>query len=263
MKKCMVLVSLALMLSANAEQVALYDFTHDSNPSQVASHISTASQFSAVFSPLKGRSTTTGNPLPSYLADAWVNGVNCVELILTLEPGYALTVEEVTFDYMSEFDDEWQGPTHFNVLVGPRFVLGSSLSGGWQSLVRDQAWHSAPPSQQSGALTPFMTGAVAVRIHGQGASHVEAFWWLDNITVNGVISYSPPQVTSLALTPAGLDLAMALSMTGLTHYVEASTQLASGTWTPLHSFVGTGAATNWTVAPDAEMLRSYRVRIDP
>lgn len=263
MKILPILCSLALGLSAKAETLALYDFDYDENPSEVASLVSTATAFVAIGSTLKGPISDVGNPAPSYMADAWINGLNFVNFVLTIAPGYALTVDELTFDYRSDSDGEWQGPTNYNVLIGPQYYLGHSLSGGWQPLVRDNDWHSAPPAQNSGAVTPFLTGAVAFRIHGQGASTNRAFWFLDNIVARGALTYDPPRVAAMTQTASGIELTLGLGMTGLTYQVEQAADASLGAWTNLHSFIGCGPSTNWMAPPGADAESFYRVRIRP
>lgn len=234
-------------LQGRAVQVAAYDFSDGVNPSFLAPEMESGSAVDAAASDLKGASHTSGNPLPSYMADAWTTGVNYVQFVLVVRPEYALVLEDLVFDYRSEALDGYNGPLQYNVRVGTDLFQLQSLSGGWQDLVRDDAWHARQTAAVASVAAPWLSGQIYVQIAGRGAEQQPAYWWLDNIEVHGSFVPNPPLVSRTQWAQGAPQLEILPYATGSMHRVERASVLIPDVWQPVHSFTATGS-TNWSEA---------------
>lgn len=229
-----------------AELLVKYEFNTNDTPDIVAPNIAAASRLDAPLSDLKGDTHSDGNPIPSFYADMWSNGLNRFEFTVQVADGYVMSLERIVFDYRSEVDGAFMGPVEYELQAQGSGDPGS-LTGGWQELVRDNAWHAGVVVSNRAGIVVEEGGQLTVQIFGRGASHSEAFWWIDNVAVYGVVSPAQPEVLQAALVSGNMWLAIQPFAPGFTCQVErASTFSAGAGWTSVYSFVAATAVTNWS-----------------
>jgi len=244
------LLFIALVLAwawpATAEVVVWYQYQYNDFPETIAPDVISGSQFNAAYSALKGDSDTTGNPLPSYVADEWISETNYLECAVNLRDGFALTLDDVVFDYRSEFAEGYAGPTAYQVWAGPATSAMVCLSNGWQPLTRDDAWHAAVTARNDGLISGELPGTVYFRICGRGAEQADAYWWVDNVAVHGTLATNYPRIWQIAASNEDVWLTLTIPSSATTYRIERAVDVSGATWTTLGSFSRQAGWTNWT-----------------
>lgn len=245
-----------------AGTIVRYEFNTNETPDLVAAHVTDASSMDAPLSDVKDDSHSSGNPIPSYQADVWSDGSNRFEFSFRMADGYKLSLDRIVFDYQSEVDGDFMGPTEYDLKAGTNGSM-VSLTGGWQALVRDNAWHADLTVSNNAGIVVGGGGQLTVQIFGRGASTSEAWWWIDNVTVYGLISPTHPELIQAALVSGNAWLSIQPNSEGLTCQVERASAILDGaSWTSVYSFVATTAATNWSEPLPSGMDKIfYRVTV--
>lgn len=172
-----------------SQTILVYPFDSDLNP--VASGGYSATAYSNLLD-VASLDATTGNPAPSVRARNWLSTpTNSYEFEMTLSTGVELST--VSIDYRTTET----GPSEFLVSYSIDGMNYYETASGWQSLVRDNGWHSATADFFFDHLP---AGDVSFRISARGASSLLSYWWHDNTSVTTI---PPPPPAPLMIIFGG------------------------------------------------------------
>ncbi len=139
----------------------------------------------------------TGGGPTSITSDGWNVADKYYFFSLTVDGGYELTLDSLTFDYSADAS----GVDTYDVRYSTD-GFGSSTSIGSGALTKDGTWYSV--AANTGLPDTGLTGTVSFRMYGSGANSAGKDWLHDNVTVNGSVIPEPATLGLLVL--GGLTL---------------------------------------------------------
>lgn len=175
------LLAMAAGRSASAEVLLEYDFSAGLEPTVQDERIAHASPLAAVWS---SEDATAG----AAVARGWDadDPANYFYFTMVLKPGFALDLESIGFDYMSESASFWKGPTNGAIRLGAGHSPFQNLSGGWLAMNADGVWHRDVLIAAAGHS---LTGRITVALAARGATDSIAKLSLDNLRLSGTIRW--------------------------------------------------------------------------
>ena len=176
------LVALVSVSGALADTLVQYDFTSGLEPSQQDPRIVYASPVNAAWA----SEEVTGGAVVASDWDA-VEPANYYCFTMVVESDYALDLESVSFDYLSELRTFWDGPDSYEVRIAIDTQPFQNFSGGWQAMNPDGTWHRDVVVDNGGIHVSNLSGRITIAVAAKGASDTIADLSLDNIRVAGTI----------------------------------------------------------------------------
>lgn len=258
--RCGVLAAALLAASATADQLIVYDFGSDLTSTQRSAGVSMPTPLAAMQS---GASWDSFEK--AVRATGWKSTpvTNYYRFSFAVTTNTEIDIQRVEFDYNSaNIMGLANGPSEYNVLAGTNGGPFVSLSGGWQSMSVDGAWHRGLTATNTGVGFTNLDGYVTIALAARGAKDASVNWMLDNIRVIGMAHASTRPTPPCAITqmsPAG-TVTIATPSTQLYYAIQQNTNLW-GKWcycTNQANAVSTGTTLRFALGETAVSSRFFR-----
>jgi hypothetical protein len=136
---------------------------------------------------------------------AWQSNTstNYFRFSFAIDSGYVAELSGVQFDYLSQKTGvSGSGPTQYDILVSINGAAFRTISGGWNAMSADGAWHQGVLASNGGVSVSNLSGYVTIALAAKNAATQASSWNVDNIIVLGQVRPgaplpSPPRLTSL------------------------------------------------------------------
>ena len=194
------LVAVAIFLvgsgTASAAIITQYTFTGDTySATTVASNVSATDYDTSAAN--KAFDSGEGNPSPSITSDGYNVAGKYYFFSLTVDGGYELELENLTFDY--RFDTGGGGAPDYDVSYSTDAFATVDISIGSGTVSRHNTNWTTGVAASDTLPTSGLTGTVSFRLTVSNAPSMDKKWLHDNVTVNGSVIPEPATLAVLLI----------------------------------------------------------------